>query len=59
MSVLKTFRHEYKFVIPYEEMLALRENIEASEVSAKFFDEAMEKVKPKSANTEEELIQYF
>ena len=25
MSVLKTFRHEYKFVIPYEEMLSLRE----------------------------------
>lgn len=24
MSVLKTFRHEYKFVIPYEEMLGLR-----------------------------------
>jgi len=24
MSVLKTFRHEYKFVIPYEEMLSLR-----------------------------------
>jgi len=24
MSVLKTVRHEYKFVIPYEEMLALR-----------------------------------
>ena len=27
MSVLKTFRHEYKFVIPYEEMLALREKL--------------------------------
>ena len=25
MSVLKTFRHEYKFVIPYDEMLRLRE----------------------------------
>lgn len=25
MSVLKTFRHEYKFIIPYEEMLNLRE----------------------------------
>ena len=24
MSVLKTFRHEYKYVIPYEEMLFLR-----------------------------------
>ena len=24
MSVLKTFRHEYKYVIPYEEMLKLR-----------------------------------
>lgn len=27
MSVLKTFRHEYKFVIPYEEMLCLREKL--------------------------------
>ena len=27
MSVLKTIRHEYKFVIPYEEMLALREKL--------------------------------
>ena len=27
MSVLKTFRHEYKFVIPYEEMLKLREKL--------------------------------
>lgn len=27
MSVLKTFRHEYKFVIPYEEMLSLREKL--------------------------------
>ena len=25
MNVLKTFRHEYKFVIPYDEMLRLRE----------------------------------
>ena len=40
-------------------MLALRENIEASEVSAKFFDEAMDKVKPKSVSDEEELIQYY
>ena len=40
-------------------MLALRDNIEASEVSAKFFDEAMEKVKPKTVSDEEELIQYF
>ncbi|ADC46286.1 cell division control protein Cdc48 [Methanobrevibacter ruminantium M1] len=39
-------------------MLALRDDIEAKEVSAKFFDEAMDKVKPKSSN-EEELIQYF
>ena len=27
MSILKTFRHEYKFVIPYEEMLKLREKL--------------------------------
>lgn len=27
MSVLKTFRHEYKFVIPYDEMLRLREKL--------------------------------
>ena len=27
MSVLKTFRHEYKFVIPYEEMWILREKL--------------------------------
>lgn len=27
MSVLKTFRHEYKYVIPYEEMLRLREKL--------------------------------
>ena len=27
MSVLKTFRHEYKFVIPYEETLAIREKL--------------------------------
>ena len=40
-------------------MLSLRDNIEASEVSAKFFDEAMEKVKPKTVSDEEELIQYF
>ena len=40
-------------------MLALRDNIEASEVSAKFFDEAMDKVKPKSVSDEEELIQYY
>lgn len=40
-------------------MLALRDNIEAEEVSAKFFDEAMDKVKPKSVSEEEELIQYF
>ena len=24
MGTLKTFRHEYKYVIPYEEMLSLR-----------------------------------
>jgi len=28
MSVLKTFRHEYKFVIPYEEMLGLRKKFD-------------------------------
>lgn len=28
MSVLKTFRHEYKYVIPYEEMLPLREKLD-------------------------------
>ena len=27
MSTLKVFRHEYKFVIPYEEMLSLREKL--------------------------------
>ncbi len=27
MSVLKTFRHEYKFVIPYDEMLRLRSKL--------------------------------
>lgn len=27
MSVLKTFRHEYKYVIPYEEMLRLRQKL--------------------------------
>ena len=24
MGTLKTFRHEYKYIIPYEEMLSLR-----------------------------------
>mgnify|MGYP003328397260 CR=1 FL=1 len=28
MTVLKTFRHEYKFVIPYNEMLFLREKLD-------------------------------
>ena len=28
MSVLKTFRHEYKYVIPYEEMLLLRNKLD-------------------------------
>jgi len=28
MSVLKTFRHEYKFVVPYEEMLGLRQKFD-------------------------------
>ena len=28
MSVLKTFRHEYKYVIPYEEMLFLRNKLD-------------------------------
>jgi len=28
MSVLKTFRHEYKYVIPYEEMLFLRSKLD-------------------------------
>lgn len=28
MEVLKTFRHEYKFVIPYEEMLRLRNKLD-------------------------------
>ena len=28
MEVLKTFRHEYKFVIPYEEMLSLRSKLD-------------------------------
>ena len=27
MSTLKVFRHEYKFVIPYEEMLSLRQKL--------------------------------
>ena len=28
MEVLKTFRHEYKYIIPYEEMLNLRKELE-------------------------------
>ena len=28
METLKTFRHEYKFVIPYEEMLSLRKKLD-------------------------------
>lgn len=28
MEIIKTFRHEYKFVIPYGEMLKLREKLE-------------------------------
>lgn len=28
MEVLKTFRHEYKYIIPYEEMLSLRSKLE-------------------------------
>lgn len=28
METLKTFRHEYKFVIPYEEMLSLRQKLD-------------------------------
>jgi len=38
-------------------MLTLRDNIDAEEVSMKFFDEAMEKVKPQK--DDDELIQYF
>lgn len=29
MEVLKTFRHEYKFVISYEEMLKLRSKLDS------------------------------
>ena len=29
MEVLKTFRHEYKYIIPYEEMLNLRKELES------------------------------
>ena len=28
MEILKTFRHEYKFVLPYEEMLSLRSKLD-------------------------------
>ena len=28
MEILKTFRHEYKYIIPYEEMLSLRKELE-------------------------------
>ncbi len=38
-------------------MLTLRDNLDAKEVSADFFNQAMDKVKPK--HEEEELVQYF
>ena len=28
MEILKTFRHEYKYVIPYGDMLKLREKLD-------------------------------
>ena len=41
-------------------MLTLREDITSETVSMKFFEKAMEKVKPKNADTSaDELIQYF
>ncbi len=41
-------------------MLTLREDINSETVSMKFFEKAMEKVKPKNADTSaDELIQYF
>ena len=41
-------------------MLTLREDINSENVSMKFFEKAMEKVKPKNADTSaDELIQYF
>ena len=41
-------------------MLTLREDINSEEVSMKFFEKAMEKVKPKNSDASaDELIQYF
>ena len=35
MEVLKVFRHEYKFVIPYEEMLSCKERTKSQSLFAK------------------------
>ena len=40
-------------------MLTLRNNLEASEIPNKYFKEAIDKVKPKNNNAEEQLVQYM
>ena len=39
MEILKTFRHEYKYVIPYGEMLNLRNKLEEKYLIKKPVDE--------------------
>ena len=40
-------------------MLALRENLEASEIPNKYFKEAIDKVKPGNQPQDEQLVQYM
>ena len=40
-------------------MLALRDDLEASEIPDKYFKEAIDKVKPKSNSPDEQLVQYM
>ena len=40
-------------------MLTLRNNLEASEIPNKYFKEAIDKVKPKNNNAEEQPVQYM
>ena len=40
-------------------MLTLRNNLEASEIPNKYFKEAIDKVKPKNSDIEEQLVQYM
>ncbi|MBQ2635143.1 MAG: CDC48 family AAA ATPase [Methanobrevibacter sp.] len=40
-------------------MLTLRNNLEASEIPNKYFKEAIDKVKPKNNDLEEQLVQYM